>query len=96
MKEQEVKIQTLNPDRKKKGVNISRAKYDPMKKAILGSLDSGTLTHAELNKKVQKKLEGKFEGALAWYMETVKLDLEARNLIERTDSKPQRYRIKAG
>jgi hypothetical protein len=29
-----------------------------------------------------------------WYGETVKLDLEARNILERTPTKPVKYRLK--
>ena len=43
-----------------------------------------------LHKRVKK-----FYGSIAWYAETVKLDLEARKLIERTSSKPQKYRLKS-
>jgi hypothetical protein len=34
-----------------------------------------------------------FEGGVQWYGETVKLDLEARKIIERTHTKPVRYRL---
>ena len=33
-------------------------------------------------------LQGKFDGNIGWYGETMKLDLEADGKIERTDSKP--------
>ena len=33
-------------------------------------------------------------GNISWYAETVKLDLEARDAIERTRSRPQRYRLR--
>ena len=33
-----------------------------------------------------------FEGGVQWYCETVKLDLEARKVIERTRSKAEKYR----
>jgi hypothetical protein len=43
---------------------------------------------------VSEKLEGKFEGSVGWYYTTVKLDLEARKLIERIPgSKPQIIRL---
>jgi len=43
---------------------------------------------------VSEKLEGKFEGSVGWYYATVKLDLEARKLIERIPgSKPQIIRL---
>jgi hypothetical protein len=41
-----------------------------------------------------KHPQGKTGRNISWYGETVKLDLEARKIIERTPSKPQRYRVK--
>jgi hypothetical protein len=35
-----------------------------------------------------------FEGGVQWYGETVKLDLEARKIIERTNTKPEKYRLR--
>jgi hypothetical protein len=52
------------------------------------------LTHTELQDQFNKSLTGKFSGNISWYGETVKLDLEARKIIERTESKPQKYRLK--
>lgn len=75
-----MKTRTLHPQGKN-GVNIATAKYEQVRDAILASLsDSGPVTHAEFLKDVQARLEG-FEGSINWYVETVKLDLEARNLI---------------
>ena len=85
------KILTKHPQGKN-GVNISRAKYDVMRSTISDCLRGAKeLTHAELDRCVSQQLEGKFDGAISWHMECVKLDLEARRLIERTDTKPQRY-----
>ena len=36
-----------------------------------------------------------FDGGVQWYGETVKLDLEARGVIERTNDKPQKYKLKS-
>jgi len=52
------------------------------------------LTHTELFQRPNKTLQGKFQGNISWYGETVKLDLEARRMIERISSKPQKYRLK--
>src|SRR5439155_491843 len=49
---------------------------------------------AELFNQLNKSLKSKFSGNISWYGETVKLDLEARKTIERTYSKPQKYRLK--
>jgi hypothetical protein len=35
-----------------------------------------------------------FEGGVHWHGEVVKLDLEARKIIERTSDKPQKYKIR--
>lgn len=88
----EAKILTRHP-RGKGGRNIDRAKYDAIKGAILSTLRNQELTHTELFSHLKKRLTGKFTGNISWYGETVKLDLEARKLIERTDSSPQKYRL---
>ena len=77
----------------KSGKNIDREKYDTLKKAILSALRKNDLTHIELFSRLNKSLKGKFSGNISWYGETVKLDLEAREIIERTASKPQKYRL---
>lgn len=77
------------------GRNIDRNKYDTLKNALLSALRKNDLTHTELFSCLNKSLKGKFSGNISWYGETVKLDLEARNLIERTSSKPQKYRLKS-
>lgn len=77
----------------KSGKNIDRQKYEAIKRAIVSGLESRELTHTELFAQVGKNLNGKFVGNVGWYAETVKLDLEARKVIERTGSKPQKYRM---
>jgi hypothetical protein len=89
----EEKILTKHP-LGKSGKNISRQKYDAIKQAILSALHNKELTHTELFDELDKRLKGKFSGNVSWYGETVKLDLEARKIIERTSSKPQKYRLK--
>ncbi|MGI0149571.1 MAG: DUF6958 family protein [Thermoplasmata archaeon] len=90
----EEKMLTLHP-RGKKGVRISKAKYETMKKTILEVLRKGGLTHHELTHAVERKLKGKFEGSIPWYMEGTKLDLEARGVIERVlGEKYEVYRAK--
>ena len=90
----EEKILTKHPQGKS-GKNISRQKYDTLKRAILLTLKNKELTHTELFNNLNKSLKGKFPGNVSWYGETVKLDLEAREILERTTSKPQKYRIKS-
>jgi Family of unknown function (DUF6958) len=89
----EEKIQTKHP-LGKSGKNISRQKYDTLRGAILSALQKRELTHTELFSQLNKRLTSKFVGNVSWYGETVKLDLEAKKIIERTSSKPQKYRLK--
>jgi len=78
----------------KSGKNISRQKYEALRQGILSALQNRELTHTELFNQLNKRLRSKFAGNISWYGETVKLDLEARKIIERTSSKPQKYRLK--
>jgi uncharacterized protein DUF6958 len=59
----EPKILTLHPQGKR-GVNISRSKYETMKKTILEILGKAELTHAELTAAVERKLKGNFDGSI--------------------------------
>ena len=87
------KVLTRHPSAKT-GRNIDRQKYETVKDAILAALRRKALTHTELSEQLNKRLANKFTGSVDWYGETVKLDLEARKIIERTDSKPPKYRLK--
>ena len=78
----------------KSGRSIDKGKYDKVAKAIRSALRGRELTHTELMSRVKEALDGKFDGNISWYAETVKLDLEARDAVERTSSKPQRYRLR--
>ena len=78
----------------KTGKSIDRDKYQALKDAILSALRGKELTHPQLFDQLNKRLKNKFSGNVSWYGETVKLDLEARKVIERTSSKPQKYRLK--
>jgi len=89
-----VKILTRHPQRKT-GRSISREKYDQIRAGILAILGKKELTHTELMHALHARLENRFDGNTHWYGETVKLDLEARRVIERTGSKPPRYRRRA-
>ncbi len=78
----EEKIMTQHPQNLQ-GVNISRAKYDQVREAIVTTLEeTGASTFKDLSQAVEQKLEGRFEGSIGWYYTTVKLDLEARGVIE--------------
>lgn len=88
------KIMTLHPAGKS-GVNISKKKYDAVRQSILGSLRThGQMTFTDLINDVGRQLEGTFDGSISWYVTTVKLDLEARGVIERIPGQtPQRLRL---
>jgi hypothetical protein len=90
----ETKIQTKHPAGKA-GRSISREKYEAVKSAVIAALRYRELTHTELMAVLKGKLKKTFDGNISWYGETVKLDLEARRVLERTDSKPQRYCLRA-
>jgi putative nucleotidyltransferase with HDIG domain len=90
----EEKILTKHP-LGKSGKNIDKQKYDKLKGVILSVLKNKELTHTELFNQLHKRLKDRFSGNISWYGETVKLDLEARKTIERTSSKPQKYRLKS-
>ena len=79
--------------RGRSGKSISKQKYDMLRGAILSVLRKKELTHTQLFSAVAKKLKGKFAGNVSWYGEWMKLDLEARRLIGRTATTPQKYRV---
>jgi len=91
----EERILTLHPDPLKTGVNIERKKYEQVYSAILEALQQeGALTFTQLCTSVEKLIGNGFQGSLNWYIVSVKLDLEARSVIERLPGRPHRMRIK--
>tara|TARA_R110002074_G_scaffold133619_1_gene277311 strand:+ start:121 stop:411 length:291 start_codon:yes stop_codon:yes gene_type:complete len=79
----EDRLLTLHPEGKK-GVNILVSKYTIMKEFILKTLsEREKISYKELNKLANASLKDSFEGSVAWYLVSVKLDLEARKIIER-------------
>lgn len=80
----------------KQGVRIDKDKYDTIKNAIIGEISkAGELTFQKLMQQLNKKLGKSFEGSVGWYVTTIKLDLEARRIIERVGTKsPQVLRLK--
>lgn len=87
-------VKTLHPE-KKQGVNISREKYDIIRKAIMSELRTNKeMTFMKLSRAVEKEVRGKFDGSVMWYVTTVKLDLEARGEVKRVpNSRPQLVRL---
>ena len=92
------KIMTRHPDPGKQGVRISHAKYDMIRDTIVALLRvNGEMTFTELADAANERLEGEFDGSVTWYVTTVKLDLEARNVIQRIPkTSPQRLRLAEG
>jgi hypothetical protein len=85
----EAKILTKHP-LGKSGRNITRKNYETLKEALLLALRNKELTHTELFEQLSQSLKGKFSGMV----KRSNWDLEARKIIERTSSKPQKYRLK--
>ena len=60
------KIRTLHPE-KKQGVNISKEKYDVIRKAILCVLQTEKeITFMKLSRAVEKEVNGNFDGSVTW------------------------------
>jgi len=81
----ENKIQLQHPAGKK-AIKIDQDKFELLSSCINSSLQKKALTHKELTDAVitffeKKKI--KFEGSVEWYLEHVKLHLEANNIVER-------------
>ena len=91
----EDKILTLHPQGKK-GVNIAKHKYDQIKDYIIKRLNEiPEITFDQLSDDALKDLEKSFDGKVLWYLVTVKLDLEARQIIERIPrTSPHQLRMK--
>jgi len=87
-------IRTLHPE-KKQGVNISKDKYEIIRKAIFSTLKQNKeMPFMKLARAVEKELRGTFEGSVIWYVTTVKLDMEARGEVKRVpNSRPQLVKL---
>lgn len=86
---------TLHPQGKK-GVHILKRRYDVIKSFILETVEEkGEISFEELTDLAVEQLTDKFDGKVVWYMVTIKLDLEARKLIERIPrTSPHKLRMK--
>lgn len=87
-------IQTLHPITGKQNKRIAVEKYEQIKKSILLILSEASLTHTELMEQLYLQVKDNFEGGVQWYGEVVKLDLEARKIITRVGTKPEKYLLK--
>ena len=88
-------IQTLHPQAGKTNKKISLEKYTIIRENIVAILAESEQTHTELMEELYSRVKDNFDGGVQWYGETVKLDLEARQIIERTKTKPEKYKLKA-
>ncbi len=88
------KVLAIHPDGKN-GVKIDKTKYETMRSVILQALKvCPEQTYKQLVEAVRQTLADAFEGSIEWYCITVKLDLEARGILERVpNSAPHRIRI---
>lgn len=86
-------IQTLHPDPSKTNKIISEEKYTFIRKNMLALLKTMEPAHLELMEALHARVKDEFDGSPHWYGETVKLDLEARGIIERFGNNPVRYRL---
>lgn len=91
----EERIMTLHP-KGKKGVNILKRRYEFIKDYILKTVEEhGEITYELLDDMAGKELRDSFDGKVAWYIVSVKLDLEARGVIERIPkTSPHKIRMK--
>ena len=90
----EEKIMTLHP-KGKKGTNILKRRYDIIKKSMLAIIsETGEICYEDLSDRMIKELQPTFDGKVIWYVITVKLDLEARKIIERIPkTSPHKLRL---
>jgi hypothetical protein len=87
-------IQTLHPVPGKTNKKISMKKYEFIRDNLLAILKKAEPTHLELMETLHQRIHATFDGSPHWYGETVKLDLEARGVIERVGKKPERYKLR--
>ncbi|MEL6926242.1 MAG: hypothetical protein AAFO94_19530 [Bacteroidota bacterium] len=92
---EEPRIMTLHP-KGKKGVNILQRKYDLIRDFILKKIaEHGAIKFEDLCELADDELSPTFDGKVVWYVVSVKLDLEARELIERIPkTSPHQLRLK--
>ncbi len=93
----EQKIQLKHPQGKK-AVSISKDKYELLKTEIVKYIAKNhDGTFSDISKSIAqhfKEKNIKFDGSLNWYLEWVKLDLEAQQMITRIpNTSPQKYSL---
>jgi hypothetical protein len=89
----EERILTLHPEGKK-GVRILKSRYDLMYNTLLSIFaEYPEISHKEMTRLSAERVTGLLEGSIPWLMETVKLDMLARGIIEKTSGNPVKLRI---
>lgn len=90
----ETKIMTLHPSGKQ-GVNILLRRYEIINDFILSKIkEHSEISFDELTDLAVKEIAESFDGKVVWYLVTVKLDLEARKVIERVPkTSPHKLRL---
>jgi phosphoribosylformimino-5-aminoimidazole carboxamide ribotide isomerase len=92
------RVQLLHPQAGKRAPRIATRSYEAIRTALLRvvTADAGGVALAEIAPQVEEALDPAARqelGSVGWYTEWVRLDLEARGLIERiSGSRPQRVR----
>lgn len=94
-------FQALHPDPDKQGPRVTRATYEAYRKALLEVIPDSEegIEFSALSKAVQPHVDKAIleTSSAGWWATTVKLDLEARKLIERVPEKGrQRVRRTGG
>lgn len=87
----EERVTMRNPTTASGGLAISRAIYEPVRHAILESLDEhGGLPPSDLAVQVERRTPNELwkNASTIWFTTTVKLHLEATGLVERKGSPP--------
>lgn len=90
------RITTQHPDPDKQGTRIDVAVYEAARSAILEALEAAGgdgVAFGDLSGEVERRSDPAIwaDRSVGWYTTTVKLDLEARDLIRRSEGRsPQR------
>ena len=91
-------IETLNVNPGVGGARVNKARYEAMREALLKAVPRSEegIAFRALPNVVKEYLPGgelPGGGSIGWYVTTVKLDLEARGMLERLEGvTPQRLR----
>ncbi|MCF6137710.1 DUF6958 family protein [Pseudalkalibacillus berkeleyi] len=90
----EERVQLLHPDSKEMP-SINKEKYNLVKKTIIDIIrENNIITFKNLSNESSHRLNEILDGSPSWYVTSVKLDLEARGIIERlAKTSPQQLQL---